>query len=398
MRTTDQAIDAVGASQSHFMFVVPVWGEQYTELFCEVCLPLILTEGNLGFFKGDSTAKFVIATTFKDSATLRRSSAFQSLEQLMAVRLILIDGLVDLRNPHGAMSDCYRFAMESPDVIPTRTSFVFLTPDSFWSDGSFRRLYELKEEDYKVVMVLGLRVCLEKARPALINIIRQRRNLRSDAETLVRLAMQNLHPMSKAHNWFSENGFLNVWPSHIYWMLGKESLMAHGFHLHPLMVRAPRRRVRIGTTIDGEFLARLPFPKRSFYVVQDSNEITGLELSTETKSWNQPLSCPSLRAVQKFAVFHASPLHWMFFRKRIVFRPSANYSLPTELEDHADRILRKIHKFKPISITLHHLRRGNPAFTRIGNGYHRCRNTALAFARRVKRGIDRRTGRGRSET
>lgn len=396
MKNPGPAANSASTEQSHFMFVVPVWGEQYTELFCEVCLPLILTDNNLGFFRGDSTAKFVIATTFKDSATLRRSSAFQALEQIMTVRLILIDGLVDLRNPHGAMSDCYRFAMELPEVMPSKTSFIFLTPDSFWSDGSFRRLYELKQDGYKVVMVLGLRVCLEKARPALMNIIRQRRNLRSDAETLVRLALQNLHPMSKAHNWFSDAGFLNVWPSHIYWMLGKESLMAHGFHLHPLMVRAPRRRVRIGTTIDGEFLARLPYPKRSFYVVQDSNEITGLELSTETKSWNQPLSCPSLRAVQKFAVFHASPLHWMFFRKRIVFRPSADYRLPSELEDHADRILRKIHKFKPVSITIHHLRKGNPTLSKVGNGYRRGKTAALSFAGRVKRAIDRRTRRSDS--
>lgn len=390
MSTVAQEADTPGAQQSHFMFVVPVWGEQYTELFCEVCLPLILTDNNLVYFKDDSTAEFVIATTFKDSNTLRRASSFQTLEKLMKVRLILIDGLVDLRNPHGAMSDCYRFAMELPEVVPATTNFVFLTPDSFWSDGSFRRLYELKQEGYKVVMVLGLRLCLEKARPALMNIVRQRRNLRSDGATLVRLAMQNLHPMSMAHNWFSETGFLNVWPSHIYWMMGKESLMAHGFHLHPLMVRAPKRRVRIGTTIDGEFLARLPFPKRSFYVVQDSNEITGLELSTETRSWNQPLSCPSLRAIQKFSVFHASPLHWMFFGRRIVFRPSADYRVPAELEDHADRILRKIHKFKPISIVVHHLRKGNPVFSKIGHVYGGCQAYAVAAGRRVKQLIKRR--------
>lgn len=288
--------------------------------------------------------QFVIITTYEDSLTIQESINFKRLEKIFYVEFLLIDGLIDTSNSHAAMSECYSLAMQRECVTSFQTYFVFLTPDSFWSDGAFARLLELASQGVQVVASIGFRVNAESMSLILEEHIKQSpTNYAIPYGCLIKLVIENIHQLSSAHNWLSKNSFLNVWPSHIYWIDKRQSiLIAHCFHLHPLMVLAPDKNTKIGTTIDGEFLDNLNYPLSGYYVVQ--KEFFGVELSPAARSWGQPLASPSIYAVLKFAKSHANKRHWFFFEKRIVLSPGSDDAIAPELLNLAACIVGKIKK------------------------------------------------------
>lgn len=320
------------ADQTNFYFVVPVWGKSYTTLFVEVCLPMLLTTGNLGVFKDrqEFKDKFLIVTTYQDKKLIELSESYSELRQIIEVEFLLIDGLVDMNNPHEAMSRCYSMAIQRECVIPGKTYFIFLTPDSFWSEGTFKALLGLAEKGTAVVMAIGFRVNAE----AVSKILREDRyRYIKSAENnfdLVQLVINHIHQLSSAHDWLTTK-FLNLWPSHIYWIDHENSeLIAHCFHLHPLMVLAPKKKIKIGTTIDGEFLGNLSYPLSRYYVSQ--GEFFGVELSPSARAWGQKLSYPYVKNIDKFAIKHVNSRHWFFFSHRICLRANEGKSIDADLD------------------------------------------------------------------
>ncbi|MFA5166923.1 MAG: hypothetical protein WC530_00170 [Candidatus Omnitrophota bacterium] len=373
------------SKNKNFHFIVPVWGKDYTELFTDICLPMILTPGNLralsrgtddqpvilrtwaesptnrdsgksGFHEKKTGNRFVILTTWDDHLKIRDSRSFGQLEKLIQVEFILIDGFVDIGNSHFAMSKCYAKAMHRKSVSPGETYFVFLTPDSFWPDGTFRRLAELADQSFQVVMAGGLRVNAEPMACILHEIIEQC----PDDPTipmadLLSLALANIHQMSTSLNWLSGVGFLRNWPSHIYWINERDQqLIAHCFHLHPLMVLAPKNKTAIGETIDGKFLNNLHYPLDRYYVEQ--NEFIAIELSPTDRSWGCPLGAPSLGQTIRFALFHANSRHWHFFSKRITLRVDPHKQIDPLFERMIESVVRKIYGYRILAVIIWHLR------------------------------------------
>lgn len=344
------------SKNKNFHFILPVWGKNYTRLFTDICLPMFFTSGNLRALKRDSGHVFVILTTWEDHLAIRSSGSYGCLEKLIKVEFILIDGFADLSDSHMAMSKCYAMAMRRDSVVPGETYFVFLTPDSFWPDGTFRRLAELADQDFQVVMTGGFRVNEQPVS----RILRERIEASPDNPTipnneLVGIALDNIHQMSDALNWLSRFGFLRDWPSHIYWINKPDrQLIAHCFHLHPLMVLAPKNRALIGTTIDGDFLNNLHYPLNRYYV--DQGEFIALELTPAERSWGQKLLEPSVKHVILFALSHANSHHWYFFSKRIVLYSNPDKPIDPLLENMVELFVRKVKRYQILAFIIQHLR------------------------------------------
>lgn len=360
----------------NFHFIVPVWGKEFTRLFSEVCLPMILTPGNIGIFRQRENDRFVIVTNWEDSLIIQESSSYKRLEKMIQVDIILGDGLIDDNSSHSKMSAYYSMGMRSENVVPGETYFIFLTPDSFWPEGTFRRLIELVDQNYRVVMVGGLRVNAETMSPLLRErILRSPDNPVISGTELVRLALANFHQMSNSLNWLSGSQFLNDWPSHIYWVnQHDEYLIAHCFHLHPLMVLSPKTRVEIGTTIDGKFLDNLRYPLSQYYV--DQGNIFAIELSPANRSWNQPLGPPSLKKVITFSLCHANSRHWFFFNKRIIFSGNPGNTVNPSIDTLAKKVVAKIQPYRHIAPFVHYLQ----IFFFI-NSFEKILNAAKKFTR-----------------
>jgi hypothetical protein len=340
----------------HFHLIVPVWGATYTELFTDICLPMLLTPGNLGALGKRPGDQFVIMTTWEDYLAIQDSVSFDRLKKIIPVEFVLVDGLVDLGNSHKAMSECYAMAMRREEVVPGETSFVFLTPDSFWPDGTFKRLVELADQNFKVVMAGGLRVNSE----SMSAILRERIARSPDNSTillpeLIRLAFANIHQLSTAFNMLSKTGFLNMWPSHMYWINERDQqFVAHCFHLHPLLVLAPKSETDIGTTIDGEFLNNLHYSLDCYHVIQE--EFVAIELTPAERNWGQRLTPPSLIQMIRFSLLHANSRHWHFFGKRIVLNGSPGMPINPAIAGLADKVVKRIEKNKQLALIIQSLR------------------------------------------
>jgi hypothetical protein len=337
------------STKKKLLFIVPVWGEAYSQLFIEICLPLILTSGNLGHFKGRTDVAFLIATRFEDQKRIENSPSYRRLAELIPSHFLLIDGVANFVSPHQAMSDAYVLAMRSEYVTPAYTNYVFLTPDSFWSDGTFRRVEELVDAGYYAGMVLGLRSTIEKVEARLRAWI----NEKADdpvipVRKLVTLVLSALHPMAQAQIWLSAR-FLNQWPSQIYWRAGNNLMFAHCFHLHPLFMRATERVNTFKTTIDGDFLQSVGYPVSRYYVVTDSDEIFGVEMSAYDRDWGVPRGRPHIWNVVSFAYFNANKYHWHFFPQRIVFRGEQAPTIPSEILQNMAYVVREVSKHAPLA-------------------------------------------------
>lgn len=334
---------------------------------------MLMTPGNLGAIKDRPSDQFVIVTTWEDHVAISKSAAFSKLTKIMRVEFILVDGIVDISSSHQAMSECYAMAMCRQEVIRGKTYFLFLTPDSFWPEGTFQRLTELVDRGVKVVMACGLRVNSE----AISTILRERIARFPDNPAiphgeLIRLALANLHQLSSAHNILGRDTFLNTWPSHIYWLNRYDSqLVAHCFHLHPLLVLSPKFETAIGTTIDGEFLDNLGYSLDCFHVIQDG--IFGIELSPEERDWGQPLGAPSIKEILRFSFMYANSRHWNFFGRRIVLNGHPEKAIDPQIEGLADRLVSQIEAHKSRTLIyqkfgLHHVVRHIwPRFSHINN-------------------------------
>jgi hypothetical protein len=338
-----------------FHLIVPVWGSAYSKIFTDICLPLLMMPENLGMIGRHRGDQFVIVTTLNDYCVMKQTVSFSRLERLIQVEIVLIDGRIELNNSHKAMSECYSLAMNREEVTPGETCFVFLTPDSFWPNGTFRRLIELVDSDFKVVMAAGVRVNLEKTAEILKERISQLSENQAISMTELNcLILENIHQLSKAHDIFSGDGFLNDWPSHIYWIDAvNKQLIAHCFHLHPLLVVAPSTNPLISNTIDGDFLENLQYPLSKYYVMQD---MVGIELSPSERNWGRPLTYPDQEKISNFTKYHVNSRHWHFFGKRIVLSANLKESINPNVEIKINSFVKIIEKSKWKSLLIRKLR------------------------------------------
>ena len=61
-----------------FHFLVTVWGDEFVDLFLNLCLPNQLTPGNLLAFRSDEVkATYIIYTTARDQETIERHESYQ---------------------------------------------------------------------------------------------------------------------------------------------------------------------------------------------------------------------------------------------------------------------------------------------------------------------------------
>lgn len=338
-------------TEHHFHYIVPVWGQEYTSLFTDVCLPMLLTPGNLATPDHTPESRVVILTTWQDHLRIEIAPSYARLKSFINVEFLLIDGLVDTTFPHAAMSQCYDMAIRHKDVVKHQTAFVFLTPDSFWPDGTFRELKQLAAKGFKVVMAGGLRVNSEP----MSNFLKQHIAGHQDNPSLstpdiMRAALANIHQLSTAFNLLARSGFLNIWPSHMYWIKEQTNqFLAHCFHLHPLMVMSSTHAA-IGNTIDGDFLENLSYSIKKYHVLQE--DYLAIELTPSSRDWGQPLSPPSLPSIIWFSLLHANSRHWHFFGKRIAVNGSPATPMDPLLTSLADETVRRIQRYRLLATVI----------------------------------------------
>jgi hypothetical protein len=257
-----------------FLFATPVWGHAHLKVFLEIGLPSLLSPGNLPGLSDPRASVFLIHTRPEDVATLSASACFRRLSEVMTVEIRHIRG--PIIQAHRTMSDCHTEAMRDADTrgIPA----VFIPPDCVWADGTIASLERIARTGKSVIHMSGIRLNRDAVAAQLNDYLSADRCvLKIAARALAKIGLDNLHKIAFGHFWNSHGE--GLMPANLYWDVPGEGLVARCFHLHPLMIWSQVRFAPFRSTIDDDLaLSSCPDASRD-YVVTDSDEILGFELS-----------------------------------------------------------------------------------------------------------------------
>ncbi|MCH7868916.1 MAG: hypothetical protein IH881_14560 [Myxococcales bacterium] len=265
-------------SKNRYGVVNVVWGTEFTRLMADVTLPTNLSDGNLPALSRAADVNHIHCTR-ESEVMLRDSAIFPKLADTVAVEFHTIESedFFGSRSQHALLTDRHRHAV----AIAQRRDeiLIILAPDAIWSDGSFLRMHELAHDGARTVMMAVPRATKSSFLTALETKFPEdiSSGVTLDNRTIMRLLLENLHICANNHIWREER--LTSWPSQLLWRVGREGLLVRAFHLHPVLIRPTLWDGAMPGTIDGEYVANAIQETSKIYVVRDSDEIAGVEIS-----------------------------------------------------------------------------------------------------------------------
>ncbi len=289
-----------------YYFLTPVWGEVYTRFFIEMAIPSQLSPNNLPAFSDSANSRYVIFTTAEDAVTIRNAPIFALLSQTIAVHIEVIAR--DETNDHSLMSQSHHRGIVMADEADAAT--ILLNPDILVADGSFRSLRRLAEAGHNVILTTGLRTFKQAVTREVSPCRTADGALNIPPRTLMRATLNHMH--SLAHSSWWEEGDDYLMPANLYWRVGDEGLVAHCFHLHPLLVYPQRKGATFLSTIDDDYVAASCPDDRYDYVVTDSDELLIIELSDPGRTFNTGLRKGSVEDAVIWAEQSTSARHRKF--------------------------------------------------------------------------------------
>jgi hypothetical protein len=153
------------AQPSIVHLVVQVWGEIYTGLLIDLCIPALLSPGNLPALAALLPCRFDIYTTDRDEAQIRRAPILLELERFAKVRYIRLE-IETSQNKYAVMTECNIRALR--EASSCDAAIVFLVPDTIWSDGTLETVARALAAGKRAVMQTGVRVIADTAVPAIV--------------------------------------------------------------------------------------------------------------------------------------------------------------------------------------------------------------------------------------
>ncbi len=321
-------------------FITAVWGKDYTDTYLNTVLPNHLTEGNLGCFDGKTGCLFDLYSSAEDIPQIVAHSSFLAIKKIMPIRITEIDKLGGSNENHeynmSLMTKCHRVAMRRANE--QGASFFVLPADQVYSEGSFRNAWEHALAGARVVALLGIRVHKELFEPRFRELFRKDDNtMLAPAREMVALGLQSLHPIMNTY--FVDSEEHNECPSHYFWSVGKEGLIARCLSMHPLYMNPVDKTTLPVRSMDDDYILKACPSFTDFYMVTDSDEMTAFEMTTGDFKYGMSGS-------RKFNLYDCAVnirsgrnrRHRVFFRRSVFI----HYSDLTQEWDEAERKVKAV--------------------------------------------------------
>ncbi len=298
-----------------YLFSMVIWGEEYVREFLGLSLPSQLAEGNIDGSSWHDGSEYLILTTKADAETIKVHPAFHLLQQRLKVRFAIIKPLTKSIK-YKLASKCQVEAIRMGENFD---AVFFSYPDFIWSQGGMGNVAARIAEGHDAVLCPVPRVITENMEEILPK-------LRTPAPTsptpsvlnlssldLVKLSLENLHPMMEDFRWDAEK--FSVFPSTVMWKIPDQGVLMRSYHLHPLVIRSQPDNinyyVQFSVSLDEEYMPILFKSDENIHYVKGSDECAVISLSSRETVFsaapNRPP--PSVPVLARWADEYASVFH-----------------------------------------------------------------------------------------
>jgi hypothetical protein len=302
--------------------VLTVWGDAYIATFLTLCVPTLLADGNVPALSGPAPHRLRIFTPPADAERMAQSAGLLALGRHVVVEFvpIALPGKDD--NKYHEITRSHLHALV--DAREVGAAVVFLSPDFMLSDGTLRTL--AAHSSAAAVVMVSPRVSLEGMARDLAagDTTDPATAISLSPRALMALAWQHLHAVTRSQFWNAPR--FSRWPSILYWQADEQTLFAHCFHPHPILLDPARLDAQfaaaMNTTIDGDLLGSLNAAPGEIHIVTESDELLILELSGPqmTIGLDEADAPASPAVVAYFGRKHANATNRALLARRLWYR------------------------------------------------------------------------------
>lgn len=263
-------------------FVVVVWGEDFTDLLLQFCIPALLSPNNIPALHNRGN-RFLIATTDEDWKRIEIHPIVSLLKRYVELVFIRISPPAEGVPFHLHMGIGHKLATQM--AFEHRAYAMVLTPDLIVSDGCIALAQKHVTEGVHLVLTPALRFAEEPLFEHLAKLgvasIDSRlgdegRPLVATGRQLAWAGIRSLHSETLSYEW--DASFFSVFPQACWWRVpGEDGIIVHSLSWFPLIldykaVADHDSSVMDNSTIDGDYLDRNFGATARMYVVEDSDE------------------------------------------------------------------------------------------------------------------------------
>jgi len=333
----------------NFHLINVVWGEAYTKLLLDVCLPTQLAPGNIAALE-HSRSVYKIYTTAKDAETITKHPIYSALVKAINTQIKIFNVPNDYlkQHHHQLMTYCHNHAII--EANRDNSALIILCPDCVWSAQTFANLIKITKTGKRVVVVPSLSVVTETFIPEFLEKFGTTNNgypIEISSRDLVKISLAHLHPLMKSYTW-EQGGVSNTWPSYFHWDVDETGIITRSFRMHPLMIVPRIKNVLSPDPIDSYYISLSCPNLDDFHVVDDSDQVFVANIVKFNKEdWNQNILhdgtksgiTESVAWLKQYNGTHVKPCHRLFFQHKVKIHSQPISAKWKKIEEESDQIV-----------------------------------------------------------
>ena len=341
------AIDSARDGRQPFVISCPVWGQPYSSYFVRYLCATLLATNNLPELAKRYAPHIVIFTTAETETYLRSEPLFVRLQEHARLHFVhyseaqvnygkAMEAHYGREKVHYSdRSLAFYYARSCKFVLMSCAHYVALaagrTTDSLvscqvadlvLSDGALPRMADLLANDTAAVLFHAIQVHGKVVRPILDKTVRRDDGaLDISSEEITKLLIEHM----PERNFVESDRPFDI-PLRICWRVGKDGILVHGNHYHPIALRPAKFAHPLRLTIDpvdSRFVDRSSLELENIHLVPDAS-IVGLSVDDDPLL-DQEERGPGARSVADFALWlwgYWGRLRGTFFRHPVRFGQS----------------------------------------------------------------------------